>query len=220
MCFGRPVISAAHAGRLEFAREDGDDVLDIALPVEPALVEQRGDRLVGFGLERAQAQVLELPLQLPDAEPIGERGEQIEHLARRLLPRFHPLAAAGHQVAQRRGALRELDQHDADVLHHREQHLAQPLRLRRALRGVALRRRRADLVHPRRAGDERRRIGAEARRHIFGIERVGAGKTDQQRRAHGSGIELQAGDDHRGADRPVDQRLAVAAARVPQRSRA
>ena len=71
-----------------------NDVLDVALPVEPALVEQRGDRLVRFGLERAQAQVLELPLQLPHAEPVGERREEIEHLARRLLPRFDHVRAA------------------------------------------------------------------------------------------------------------------------------
>jgi hypothetical protein len=130
----------------------------------------------------------------------------------RLLPRFLALAPARHRGSAARRALRELDQHDANVLDHREQHLAQALGLRRALVRIALRRRRPDLVHPRRTGDERRGIGAEARGDVFRVERVGAGEPDEQCRAHRAGIELQAGDDHRRADRPVDQELAVAPA--------
>ena len=74
------------------------------------------------------------------------------------------LGIGGHQEAQRLRALGELDQHDADVLDHRQQHLAQPLGLRRALVGVTGLRQRADLVHPRDAADQRRDVGAEARR--------------------------------------------------------
>ena len=41
-------------------------------------------RLYVVGLERAQRQVLELPLQLPQAEAIGERREDVHHFARAL----------------------------------------------------------------------------------------------------------------------------------------
>ena len=75
------------AGRGELALERRLDVLDVVLAIEPALVEQPGDLLVGLGLERAQREVFELPLELPDAEPVGERREQILRFARRLRPR-------------------------------------------------------------------------------------------------------------------------------------
>jgi hypothetical protein len=152
---------------------------------------------------------------LPDAQAIGERSEEIEHFPRRLLPRVLALGAARHQEAQRGRAFSELDQDHANILDHREEHLAQALGLRRALVRIALRRRRPDLVHPCRAGDERRRIGAEASGDVVRIERMGAGEPDEQRRTHRPGIEFQAGDDHRRADRTVDQELAVAAALVP-----
>jgi hypothetical protein len=118
----------AHAGHREFARKDGDDVLDVALPIEPALVEQRGDRLVRFGLERAQRQVLELPLELP--RRAGWRAARRDR-APRHLPRFDHVTPRVMRW-QRRRPLGELEQHDADVLDHREQHFAQPLRLCRS----------------------------------------------------------------------------------------
>ncbi len=213
MCFGRPVISARHAGRTELARQDRDDVLDVALPVEPALVQHRRDGLVSRGLQRAQAQILELPLQLPDAQPVGQRREEIEHLARGVLSRFGQFRASGHQEAQRRRPLRELDQHDADVLDHREQHLAQPLGLRGPLGRITLRRRGPDLVHPGDAGDERGDVVAEARDDLVRNERIGSREAREQRGPDRAGIELETGEDHRRPHGAVDQRLAVAAGR-------
>ena len=121
------------------------------------------DALVGLGLERAQRQVLQLPLELPDAEAVGERREEIERLARGL-PRA-ALVVRADQEAQRLRALGELDQHDADVLDHRQQHLAQVLGLRVALlRVAALAGDGADRAHARHADDELRDLGAEAAR--------------------------------------------------------
>ena len=189
------------AGAAELAaRSVAIDVLDVALAVEPALVEQLRDRLVRRGLERAQAQVLELPLELPHAEAVGERREEVEHLARRL--RRARLRRRCISVAQRLRALGELDQHDADVLDHREQHLAQVLGLRRALLLAPRCRRRARIdAHPRDAGDQRRDVGAEARRDLFGVERAGDRQAEQQRGARSSpASSLSAGEDRRGAD--------------------
>ena len=188
MCFGRPVTSAAMPAAASSALQRRDDVPDVALAVEPALVEHLRDRLVGRGLERAQREVLELPLQLPDAEAIGERREEVEHLARDLRA---PARIAAHQRAQRLRALGELDEHHADVLDHREQHLAQVLRLRGALLLVAALGDGADAAHPRDAGDQRRDVVAEARAHVVGVERAGDGQSDQQRGADRVGVELQ-----------------------------
>jgi hypothetical protein len=48
------------------------------------LVEHLGDALVGVRVEEAEGQVLQLPLQLPDAEAVGERRIDVERLARHL----------------------------------------------------------------------------------------------------------------------------------------
>jgi hypothetical protein len=46
---------------------------DEALAVGALLVEQAGDAAVGLGLQVAEGEVLQLPLELPDAQPVGQR---------------------------------------------------------------------------------------------------------------------------------------------------
>ena len=102
--------------------------LDVALAVGAPLVERRGHAAVLVGLEVTERQILELPLQLPDAEAVGERrvdGARLERAAR---------ALGGRQVArvaQRHQLLGETREHQARIAHHRQQHLAQRLGLAR-----------------------------------------------------------------------------------------
>ena len=126
MCFGRPVTSAA----IPAAAISRFNVA-IASAMNPSrsgapLVELARDPLVELGLEEPEREVLELPLELPDAEPVGERRVDVERF-----PRDRPAEIVGRlaEKAQRLGTAREADQHDADVLHHRQQHLAEDLRL-------------------------------------------------------------------------------------------
>src|SRR5690606_28147055 len=49
------------------------DLLDVALAAGAVVVEQRRDATVGLGLQVAEREVLQLPLELPDAEPVGQR---------------------------------------------------------------------------------------------------------------------------------------------------
>ena len=102
--------------------------LDVALAVRTALVQCAGDAPVLLGLEIPEGEVLELPLQLPDAEAIGERrvdGAGLEGASLAL-----GLAECA-RVAQRDQLLGEPCQHQARVAHHRKQHLAQRLGLAR-----------------------------------------------------------------------------------------
>ena len=183
MCFGRPGHFGRDARVGELLLQRGDHLLDVALAVEAALVQELRDRLVGRGLERAQAQVLELPLELPDAEPVGERREELEHLVRGALA---PLRVAAHERSQRLRALGELDEDDANVLDHRKQHLAQVLRLRRALLLGGAFGRCANAAHARDAGDERRDFGAEARRDLVRVEGARDRNAEQHRGAQAS----------------------------------
>ena len=79
-----------------------------------------------------ERQVLQLEVQRVEAEPVGDRRVDVERLARDALAmrRRHRVERA--HVVQPVG---ELDQDDAHVARHREQHLAEALGLRFLARG-------------------------------------------------------------------------------------
>ena len=96
------------------------------------LVEQPAIALVVVRLEEAEGQVFELPLDLPDAEPVGQRRE---HLHATRAPRSRAATALARGVpAQRLQARGQAQQHHAQVAREREQHLAHALGLLRPAR--------------------------------------------------------------------------------------
>ena len=69
------------AGRGERRPELGDRRVDERLAALAPGVEELGQLAEALGLERLEGQVLELPLHLPDPEPLGERGVDLHRLA-------------------------------------------------------------------------------------------------------------------------------------------
>src|SRR6185295_20138032 len=57
----------------KFRRDLRDHGVDIALAVDAGLVEPAGDAAVFGWFEMAEGEVLEFPLELPDAEAVRER---------------------------------------------------------------------------------------------------------------------------------------------------
>ena len=122
-----------------------------------ALGRPRRHHLLDLGVplrvQHREREVLELPLHVGDAEPVRERRVDVERLLRdpQLLglrqrrDRAHVVEAVG-----------ELDEQDADVLRHRDEHLAQRRRLLRLL-GVEL-----EPVELGDAVDDRGDVGSEA----------------------------------------------------------
>ena len=110
----------------ELLAKDADALVDEALP-RPAAIGEHVDELPELvRLEVLEGEVLELPLDLPHAEPMRERRVDLHRLARDagLLVR--------RQVGERPHVVEpvgELDDHDADVLGHREEHLSNALGL-------------------------------------------------------------------------------------------
>ena len=94
-------------------------------------------------------QILEFPLELPHPKAVGERRENIARQLCRCA--LQPLVFGLDDETQLLHMVGELDQHDADVLHHREQHLAQRFELGRLLlrllRRLLAARQRAELAH-------------------------------------------------------------------------
>ncbi len=126
---GTPADVGGHAGGLQFVVELGHDVADEALAVQPAFMQQLGDLLVLIRLQVAEGQVLQLPLDVTDAQAVGQRCIDVEDFT-------------GHTVAffvvgvlyrtNRAGTFGQLDQRNANVVDHRHQHLAQVFDLRLA----------------------------------------------------------------------------------------
>src|SRR6185503_4282070 len=70
----------ADAALLELARERLHGLLDVALAHLAPRGELLGELLVVVGLEILEREVLELPLDLPDAEAVGERRVDLHRL--------------------------------------------------------------------------------------------------------------------------------------------
>ncbi len=118
----RPGCPACSSSRTQLAL----DVLDVLLALGALRLEPARDALVFLGLAEAEREVLELPLELPDAEAVRERRIDLLGLERgaaqfglgRALERAH-----AHELQ------RQPDQHQPHVGGEREQQLAQALGL-------------------------------------------------------------------------------------------
>ena len=82
--------------------------------------------MVVVGIELREREVLQLALDLPDAEPVSQRGIDVERLPRDPLAPLLGVGADGAHVVE---PVAELDEDDADVLGHGHEHLADVLRL-------------------------------------------------------------------------------------------
>ncbi len=150
--------------RIERFLERSRDAADELLVIAARRLDRGLDDLVALRIQRAEAEVLELALDRMHAEAVRDRGVDLERLARdrAALGRRHR-AERAHVVR----AVGELDHDDADVAHHRQQHLAEALGLRL---GAAAE---LDLVELADAVDEFRHVATEALGDlVLGVGRV------------------------------------------------
>ena len=91
-----------------------------------ARLDALAQRLVGLRLEVLERQLLELVLDLAHAEAVGDRRVDVARLLRDLHPALLGQVVERPHVVE---AIGELDEDDADVVDHRQQHLAEVLRL-------------------------------------------------------------------------------------------
>ena len=171
------------------------------LAVGAALGDHRLDLGVLAGMQRLEREVLELPLDLVDAEPVRERRVDLERLARLLDLLLAPEVLERAHVVQPVG---ELDQDDPYVVGHRDDHLAVVLGLG-VLAALEL-----DPRQLRHALDELRDLVPELCSDRLGADVRVLDDVVQQRRGDRLVVESQLGADLRGAERMVDERLARA----------
>ena len=131
------------------------DLLQEFLLVAARALQRALEHAIALRIERAEAEVFELELDVVEAEALGDRRVDVERLARDGAPARRRHRIDGAHVVR---AVGELDQDDAQVAHHREQHLAEALGLR-LLAALEL-----DLVELGDGVDELGDVGAEAQR--------------------------------------------------------
>ena len=102
------------------------DLADELLLVAAGPLHRPLEHAVAVGIQRAKAQVLELQFHGVQAEPFGHGSVDIQGFARDAPPLDRRHGAEGAHVVH---AVGELDHDDADVAHHRKQHLAEALGL-------------------------------------------------------------------------------------------
>ncbi len=120
-CLGRPVTSPS----MRAAASRSCDLIEHLGQVDLALGCPGGHHLLDLGVpprvQGGERQVLQLPLDVLDAEPVGQRGVDVEGLlgGALLLPVRH--GGDGPHVVQPVG---QLDEQDPPVLGHGDEHLA------------------------------------------------------------------------------------------------
>ena len=146
-----------------------------------------------------EAQVLEQHLETVDAEAVGDRCVDVERLAGDAGALLGGHGAEGLHVVQPVG---ELDEDDANVLDHRQHHLAKAFRLRL---GPAAK---LDLVEFADAVDEAGDLGAELLLDVFERSLGVLDRVVQDRRGDRLRIEVHVGKLLRHGDRMRDIRFA------------
>ena len=110
----------------ELAADGRLQLLDEPFGRAPLGVDADAERFVRLRFEIAERQLLELVLDLAHAEPVGDRRVDVARLLGDLDPALLRQMVERPHVVQ---AVGQLHQDDADVVDHREQHLAEVLRL-------------------------------------------------------------------------------------------
>ncbi len=106
------------------ALDGRDDVVDVALALLAPLGQRPGDAQVLLWLQIAQGQVLELPFDLPHAQPVGERGvdplgvmgDLGAALRLQILDGAHEMHALGQHHQHHPHVLGDAEQQPAQVL--------------------------------------------------------------------------------------------------------
>jgi len=187
----------ADAGQLAF--QDLLDVVDGGLPLLPLARDLLDDLSVLVGMQLGEGEVFQLPLDVPHAQAVRQGGVDVERfLGHRPPPDLWQGLDRPHVVEP----VRQLHQHDPDVLRHGDEHLADVFRLR--LLGAVER----DLLE---LGDARDQL---ADRRPEALLQVGDGQVGvlhrvvEDGRRQGVAIELEVGQDRGNAQRVLDELFA------------
>ena len=174
-------------------------LLDEPFGGPPLRIDADAERFVRLRLQIPERQLFELVLHLAHPEPVGDRRVDVARFLGDLDPPFLRQMAERPHVVQ---SVRQLDQNHADIVDHREQHLAEVLRLplfaRRERDG-------ADFRHP---FDDVGDLGAEQLSDSLDRGQRVLDDVVQQAGGDRDGVELHVGQEVGDGERMDEVRLA------------
>ena len=192
-------LNDRHLRVLELGAERARQLVDDRLGALALGLDLGAQRFVGLRLEILERQLLELVLDLAHAEAVGDGRVDVERLLRDLdAPLLRQVVQRPHVVQP----VGELDQDDADVIHHRQQHLAEVLGLALLARRE---RNRADLGD---ALDDVGDLGAEELGDALGRRQRVLDDVVQQAGGDGHDVELHVREEVGDFERVNEIRLA------------
>ena len=153
-----------------------------AVVLRRLLVQGLGDLPIAHGVQIFQGEILQLPLHLLHAQPVGDGGVDLHGLKGLLLLLLRRLVLHGAHVVEPVG---DLDEDDPDVLAHGHQHLPQVLHLLLLLGGVVDAGQLADALY---------QVGHRGREQLGQLLVGGVGILNgvmQQRRLDGLAVQMQ-----------------------------
>ena len=121
---------ALNAIGFQFGLQGLNYPLDVTVAIQALFVQQFGDLFVGGTMQVPERKIFQLPLDVTNAEPVGQGRVDIKHFpgdAHALFFRsilYRPNGA---------GTLRQLDQGNPDIVNHGDEHLADVVQLAFAL---------------------------------------------------------------------------------------
>ncbi len=195
-----------HPLALHFSAQVADKFINVTFTIDPPLVQQLGDALVLCRMQIAEAVVFQLPLQLTDTQPVRQRGVDIGALFGR---QYAFVFRGVFHLTQVSNALGELDDHAAEIIHHRQQHAADVINLFRGdgvgMRSLEL----ADSGHIAHAIDQRNNglthaFAQHRLAHHFGIR-----QREEQRGLQRIDVHTEHGEDFHHLDAAPQQQLGV-----------
>ena len=152
-----PRLHIGHDALLaEPVAHDAAQLLGALLAADALLVQQAGHIAIGVRLQKAERQILHLPLDLPDAQPVGQ---WCQHMQRLVGQRMRHRQLGGGVVAQRLQARSQPQQDHAQVAREGQQHLAHRLDLFRLRAQAAAGLHTLALLQPHQARGLQRQLG-------------------------------------------------------------
>ena len=118
---GTPLHLRLHALPFQLFRELFLQVLHVALALGALFIQQARHLAVGIRFQETKSQVFHFPLDLPNAQAIGQRGKHMQRLMGQAIGHGQATGRVMSQGLQARG---QAQQHHAQVTRKRQQHAA------------------------------------------------------------------------------------------------
>ena len=210
---GPAVDLASQLGLGQKLPQGGANLLDIFLPLGPPHRQHPGNFPIAFLVQMAKSQIVQLPLDFPDAQAVRQRRIDVQGFLGNGLALVRGQGVQGFHIVQ---AVGQFNQHHPDVLGHGHQHFAEAFGVEavgvfRGMAAVGVAAGQAVIVHPGQLGNAVHQFGYFRAEPAAQVGHGNAAILDhivEQRPADGMAVQVQVGQKGGGGQGMGNVRLA------------